>query len=351
MNKCLSLCPEDEKIILSGMSAKSLFFRSTPIKGCVLCVQEISGCIDATYSLRTLISEKALTIQVTIKNPVTQNFEVQEHRLEGPCSIFLSGIYELDDETASRFLQVPLPDSESQTRLVFEAQKWSQTIEGIKKTNKADRIIQVHRKFQKMLNGNLRIVNPYSSLLNLNASKIEYRRIHAMYLSLIESISIIFQYQRSIQEIVDDDGKIIQFIEVTLDDIKLANEIIEYCYSKIMQDELTSLGRDVLEKICELVNSIDRSFDDNCFTRRELKEKYHLSTYKVHSAISELAHKDMVTVIGRTSSSEYKYCLLRGVGDSENVLGLKDVKQIEKEYLQMQNNDSSNPQLHTKTDL
>src|SRR5207247_10350975 len=74
----LSLCPDEDLIKLTSLSNQALFYKGEDsLRHKVLAVEEVAGAEGARYAIRNLISAKRLTIETTVKNPVTGRLETQ----------------------------------------------------------------------------------------------------------------------------------------------------------------------------------------------------------------------------------------------------------------------------------
>lgn len=83
--------------------------------------------------------------------------------------------------------------------------------------------MKVHRNAQR-LRKPVYVVNPYARDLTFLDSQIRTRRDHPKYLTLIRSIGMLHQYQRPVKTAVHD-GKTVEYIEVTPEDIATASRL------------------------------------------------------------------------------------------------------------------------------
>jgi hypothetical protein len=99
------------------------------------------------------------------------------------------------------------------------------------------------------------------------------RRDHVKYLSLIRSVTLLQQYQRPIQK-VQFGQKTLSYIEATLDDIDVANRLVEEVLGRSL-DELQPQTRRLLVLVNEAIErecaklQIDRS--DFRFSRKDVR--------------------------------------------------------------------------------
>jgi Mn-dependent DtxR family transcriptional regulator len=114
-------------------------------------------------------------------------------------------------------------------------------------------------------------------------------RTNAHYLQFIEAITFIHQHQRPIK--IDNQGE--EYIETTLEDIELANELLkEVLLAK--SDELTKACRDFLEVIkAHLVKKKKTSF-----FRGDIREWTRLNPHNINHYLKTLNYYGYIRVVG-----------------------------------------------------
>ena len=104
------------------------------------------------------------------------------------------------------------------------------------------------------------MINPYADQLTFLDDKTRTRRDHEKYLTLIDSIALLHQYQRKIKTIpntgIDNDTEAepIEYIEVQPSDIKLANKLAHEILGRSL-DELPPQTRKLLKEIQQMVKT------------------------------------------------------------------------------------------------
>ena len=83
--------------------------------------------------------------------------------------------------------------------------------------------LTLHRNAQRLLRP-LLVANPFAESLTFLDDKTRTRRDHQKYLTLIRAVALLHQYQRPIKTTVHHD-QAVEYIEVTLDDIAVANRL------------------------------------------------------------------------------------------------------------------------------
>jgi hypothetical protein len=123
------------------------------------------------------------------------------------------------------------------------------------------------------------VVNPYAEQLTFLDDRTRTRRDHAKYLTLIDAIALLHQHRRVLRTARSGD-KLIEYIEVTLDDIALANELAHEVLGPSL-DELPPQTRRVLGMIESIVEQEARQRSvprrEVRFTRREPRSRCGMS--------------------------------------------------------------------------
>ncbi|MET1257491.1 hypothetical protein [Aliikangiella maris] len=320
------------------MTGQSLFYMGeTNLKNKILAIAEEEGAENASYALKLLQSEGEITIASTGKNATTGNMETQTYHVEGPVMLFLTTTaIDIDEELLNRCLVLTVNESVEQTEAIHQQQRYSDTLEGLLSKEKKSKLVTIHRNAQRLLRP-LKVVNPFAEQLTFLSNKTRTRRDHQKYLALIRSITLLHQYQREIKSIQQND-KVIEYIEVTLDDIKVANLLAHEVLGRTF-DELPPQTRKLLKLITEFVQQsceqqkIEHS--DYRFSRKQIREftGWGNTQLKVHCGRLE----DMEYLIahgggrGKTIAYQLNY---QGEGEqrSQFMMGLIDCEKLAEKY-------------------
>ncbi|MBN3066306.1 DNA primase, partial [Pectobacterium aquaticum] len=118
----------------------------------------------------------------------------------------------------------------------------------------------------------LKVVNPFASQLTFLSDKTRTRRDHMKYLTLIQSIALLHQYQREVKT-VSHRGQVIEYIEVERSDIVLANRLAHEILGRTL-DEMPPQTRNLLRLIQAMVNQMSHTQSKKPsevrFTRRDI---------------------------------------------------------------------------------
>ena len=345
MDAVLSFVPEEDKVKYSAMTGQSLFYMGeTNLKHKALAIVEEEGASRASYALKLLQSEGELTIASTGKDPVSGNLITQQYRVEGPVALLVTTTArDIDEELMNRCLVLSVDEGREQTRAIHQLQRDRRTLEGLIARRDKEALIALHQNAQRLLKP-LAILNPYARFLTFPDQTTRLRRDHEKYLTLIDTIAFIHQHQREIKHALSNvEGtaqrgeQAIEYIEVTLADIELANKIAHDVLGRSL-DELPPQTRRLLKLIDGYaVSECDRlkiKRADFRFSRRALREAitWGDTQLKMHLArLSELEY--LVTHRSKNNGFEYELVYdVAGADDSLRFPGLADIDALRCAY-------------------
>ena len=313
MDAILSFVPEEERIQSSAMTGQSLFYMGqTNLKHKILAIAEEEGAHRASYALKLLQSEGELTIASTGTDPQTGNLITQEYRVEGPMSLFMTTTaIDIDEELMNRCLVLSVDEAREQTRAIHKLQRERRTLAGLTKKHEKQAILAIHRNAQRLLRP-LAVVNPWADQLTFLDDRTRTRRDHEKYLTLIDTITLLHQYQRPIKTAVVAD-KTIEYIEATLADIELANKIAHEVLG-VSLDELPPQTRRVLAGLHSLVQDKIKTSGlaqrDIRFMRAEVRMALNVSEKQTRVHLERLAAMEYVLVHRGQRGQSFEYELL-----------------------------------------
>ena len=329
MEAILRFMPGEEQISYSAMTGQSLFYMGgMDLKHKVLAIAEEEGIRQASYALKLLQSEGQLTIASTGKDPGTGRMETQEYHVEGPVMIFLTTTaIDVDEELLNRCLVLTVDEDRKQTRAIHSQQRLSKTKEGLRATQNRATVIAVHQNAHRLLRP-LHVVNEYAEQLDFSDDQTRRRRDHTKYLTLIESVALLHQYQRPVHS-MDVGGKTIEYIEVIPRDIAVANTLAEAVLGKSI-DDLPPQTRRLLRALYEWVRGQceDLVVDQHefRFTRRVLREALGWSQTAIKRHLERIIDMEYI-IVHRAGSRMCEYELLydgRGREGQPTLCGLLD---------------------------
>jgi DNA primase len=306
----LSLCPEEDLIKLTALTDQALFYKGEDsLRHKCLAVEEVAGAEGARYAVRNLISAKKLTIEATIKNPLSGKMETQVNTVYGPTAVFETTTQpSTDAETKSRFVLLSIDESPEQTRLIVAAQRERHTLEAMIARKERAAIWRRHHAFQRSLRP-LCVVNPYEPLLGYGDERLATRRDQPKYLNLILAVAFLHQLKRPLRHhpLLGD------YIEATLDDIAIANELATELFGASL-DDLSSPSRNLACLMADYVaaQAAQRrtSWEKIDFTRRELREAIKWSDARLRIHLGELTALEYLGSLCGGTGSAFRYRLL-----------------------------------------
>jgi DNA primase catalytic core len=313
MDSILAFFPEESRVKYSAMTGQSLFYMGDyDLRHKILAIVEEAGAEKASYALKLLQSEQELRIASTGKNPQTGRMETQEYHVEGPVMIMLTTTaIDLDEELQNRCLTLAVDDSPEQTARIHTVQRERRTLAGLVAKAEHAGLLGLMKNVQRLLEP-LEVLNDYAPRLIFPTHQARNRRDHEKYLTLIDSIALLHQHQRPRRTRPVKGGKLIAYIEATLDDIALANQLAPEVLGRSL-DELPPQTRRLLDHVRALVRAKrERESDKTAalFTRRELHEGCGWSFTQLRVHLERLVEQEyLATRCGRFGSL-YVYELL-----------------------------------------
>ncbi|MDP2325272.1 MAG: DNA primase, partial [Gammaproteobacteria bacterium] len=159
------------------------------------------------------------------------------------------------------------------------------------------------------------------------------RRDHKKYLGLIKAIAFLHQYQRAVKS-VEHGGAVIEYVEVTLDDIEKANRLAGEVLGRTL-DELSPPSRLLLKMIREMVEARCRQEKaepaEFHFTRRDVRDWCRWSDSQVKCHIKQLEDLEYLYSVAGKKGKEYVYELLYSGGGEDGrpfLAGLMSVERL-----------------------
>jgi DNA primase len=301
MDAVLAFVPEEERVQYSAMTGQSLYYMGEmDLKHKVLAIVEEEGAARASYALKLLQSEGALSIASTGKDPSTGKLVTHQYRVEGPVMIFLTTTaIDLDEELLNRCLVLSVNEDREQTQAIHKLQREQQTLEGLLRKQERREIIRRHQTAQRLLKP-LFVANPRAPELTFPDNRTRMRRDHMKYLTLIRSIALLHQHQRPVKS-----AQGLSYVEATAEDIEIADRLMSGLLARSL-DELPPQTRRLLELIAAMVEGRGEDFR---FSRRDVREHTGWGHTQLRVHLDRLAEMEYLIVHqgGRGQSFVYEY--------------------------------------------
>jgi len=297
----LAFVPEEERIQYSAMTGQALYHMGEmDLKHKVLAIVEEEGAARASYALKLLQSEGALSIASTGKDPSTGKLVTHQYRVEGPVMIFLTTTaIDLDEELLNRCLVLSVNEDREQTQAIHKLQREQQTLEGLIRKQQRREIIRRHQNAQRLLKP-LFVANPRAPELTFPDNRTRMRRDHMKYLTLIRSIALLHQHQRPVKS-----AQGLSYMEATAEDIAIADRLMSGLLARSL-DELPPQTRRLLELIAAMAEGRGEDFR---FSRRDVREHTGWGHTQLRVHLDRLAEMEYLIVHqgGRGQSFVYEY--------------------------------------------
>jgi DNA primase len=338
LDAVLRFVPEEDRVVYSAMTGQSLFYMGDMnLKHKLLAIAEEEGAHRASYALKLLQSEGELTIASTSKDPTTGKLVTEAYHVEGPVMIALTTTAaEIDEELLNRCLVLSVDEGRTQTQAIHAAQRARRTLAGLQARAERETLLKLHQNAQRLLEP-LAVVNPYADRLTFLDDRTRMRRDHEKYLTLIDTIALLHQHQREVKTLPHGE-QALRYIEVTLADIALANELAHEVLGRTL-DELPPQTRRLLGLVVKMVEQecgaqqIRRG--DYRFSRRAVREytRWGDTQLKIHlSRLTELEYL-LVHRGGRGQSFEYELLFDGKTNtDAPHASGLIDIDTLTRDY-------------------
>ena len=330
----LRFMPEEQRFTCSAMTSQSLYYLGNEnLKHKILSIAEEEGVRDASYQLKLLQSEGHLSLVSTSKEKGSGRTSTERYTVEGPVQLLLTTTAtDLDPELMNRCLVVSVDESPGQTAAIHAQQRFARTLHGFTQKINAEQLVRLHQNAQRLLKP-LQVYNPYAEQLGFIGSQTRYRRDHEKYLTLINTITLLHQYQREIKT-AQIGGQSYPYLEVTRHDIALANRIADWALGRSI-DELPGPTRRLLMELHDWIGTEARKLriapTDFIFNRRQAREALQWNTTWLRHQLEHLVAHEYVIPHGRGQGRLHRYSLLfdgRGREGQPSLLGLVDAASL-----------------------
>lgn len=237
------LIPEEERVSITTLSENAFYyFGKQELKNKVILIEDLDGAENALYPLRELQTKKRIVKTIASKNTKGET-QTKYLVVEGPvCVAGCTTKEHIYEDNANRSFLIYLDESTTQDEKIMQYQR--QLSAGEINTYKQKEIQEFLQNTQRVLKP-ITIRNPFANKLNLPQSVFKPRRTNNHYLQFIEAITFYHQWQRH-RQFDKKTGE--EYIEVTIEDISNANELLKEVLLR-KSDELTGSCRNYFETL------------------------------------------------------------------------------------------------------
>jgi len=312
MESLAELVPPEDLISYTRITPQALYYaENRSFKHKLMIAGEDEGLLGSDYAMRELISSKRISLAAPVKDTETGKMKIVEYEVEGPIALMFSTTQPaIHYENATRCFMLSLDESREQTERVLKFQRERKTLDGLMRSLEGRALRRIHRNAQRLLKP-LLVVNPYAAGLKFMSSRIEARRDHEKYLSLIEAIAFLKQHQREVKRLPCEDHEL-EYIEVTREDIIEADKLMSEAVGD-QGDELSRTSRKLLDLIAEMVEKRARELEIEPravqFNRRDIREHTGWSDNQIKAHIKRLEELELLAVKAGEQGRMYRYSL------------------------------------------
>lgn len=304
----LSLFPAESIKQYTYISNKALLYDSKALNGKILAIDDMEGIMDCIPYLKSIIADQRISTLSTIADARIGQRSVQDISEKVALSIIVSSsdLNLLNEDIRRLFLTVTLDESQEQTRKIIENQIFSETAGGQRQLSIRKDIQKVHQNAQRLLKP-LQICFPDNLSISYPSTFLHNRRDMQIFISLVKSIALLHQYQRSVNNGI---------INVLESDIETAIELSKEAFA-ITHDELTPQGRAVLSCIRSFVEEQIKRVPRNCipisditFSRNDIRKLCGLSESYLRIIFKDLLKSGFIGKVTGKQGLQYSYVLL-----------------------------------------
>lgn len=203
LSRLMLLIPPEAYEELTDATAQSFYYAAIDAYSHkIIVVFEKQGSFKTQNPIRTFQSEGKLRIQVTVKNPETNQFVTQVKEVKGPVGFITTTTHpNIHSENETRCFSVYPNESTEQTERILSVIS-KQYSKGHKKID--EEVLRPFHNLQKLLKP-YPVIIPFTDAIEKAFPKniTRVRRDYSRFLALIEIIAILHQEQR---EKVNDEG-------------------------------------------------------------------------------------------------------------------------------------------------
>jgi hypothetical protein len=174
----------------------------------------------------------------------------------------------------------------------------------------------MHQNAQRLLRP-VKVIIPYTHLIEFPVKWLRVRRDHERFLSLIEAVAFLHQAQREEKQ---KNG--MPYIEATVEDYEKAYDLAKVVLGHSLQD-ISKPANDVYVNVKKIVKEKAKkagvSQTEYTFTRREIREEMNIPDHRLRRMLEELADMEYIVRVGGKQGKRVYYSLAE-LADSSTVM-------------------------------
>jgi len=343
LKSVLKLVPPEVVYTTTALTENVLFYPPYKEfwKHKILLLEDLDGSYAALLPLREFMSNQYISKYSTEHDPRSGEFKQKFLEAEGPIVIAGATTKEkLYEDNANRSFLLYVNESHDHKAKVMEHQ--SKQAAGLVNEKKTNEITDLIRNMQRLLH-TVKIINPYAPELRLPDYVFKPLRTNNHYLTLIKSITYLYQYQSP--EKKDKEGR--PYIETTLEHIAIANELSKELLLR-KSDELSGGLRDFFERLKSIISN-EKQQGQVSFYSKDIRGKLRLNPMRVNRYLRELEMRGYIHKTGGNQKKGYEYGITiwddyKILKDGINILD-KILERLNKKHLQSEAKKTKSPSI------
>jgi DNA primase catalytic core len=296
IKKISHLVPQERVKRYTRLSEKVLFnFGEYDLVNTLIIVEDYDGIgEEAEYAFRELISNRVLISGVSSKDEKNGEMGQSDKTVRGPIASMLATTKgEIYHDNSTRVFFISVDETEKQTSKIVAFKNQISAGEVNPNTQK-----EQEQKLQNFVNSlsPYTVKNPFLKHINLPVSHHQLRRLHELFTSFCEQITLINQHQRTVKN---------NEVTTEKEDVKMAIDLLfESIVLKV--DELDGSLRLFYEGLKAYAE--EKGKQDYAFTQREIRMKFLISQSTVYRYMESLLTLEYIekTYTGKSNTHHYK---------------------------------------------
>lgn len=287
--------PEDAVLSLTRLTNSSFYYlEEDELSGKLLLLHDLDGLSEESlFALRELQSAKSISNFRPYKDRKSGDIKTATTEIRGSfASLMATTKGTVYYDNLSRSIILGVSESPEQTKAIVEYQnkKRSGIINADAERNAKTLLQDIHRLLKPY-----EVINPYAHKLHIPVEGMMLRRLNDQFLSFVEQITILHQYQRT----QDEQGRLI----TTVEDLKIACALFfEPIFLKV-----SDLDSSLLQFYERLKSHVKVNVPDGRFRQRDIRQALGYSRTHVFSFFKELKQREYIRVVGGSANRGFVY--------------------------------------------
>jgi len=306
LNLLNKLVPEEDGLYFTQVTPRSFYYGEFDfLKYKSIFIAEGDGLKEAEFPIKQMMSEGRLSISYTKSDPKTGENTSESSNTEGPAQFIMTEPREgVNEEINNRCVILILDMSPEQTERIQAYQRLLDSPEGVALRKERDVICDFYRHVQREIKP-LSILNTFSKYFSFNTRSHQARREHQMYLTLLNCITLLNQFQR---EKVYKDGE--TYIKTHPIDIALCNFLARFIFSRSLEHlppQTTLFMISLVKHFLEEAKKSMIEFEQIWFYRKDARDITNLSNTRTHEHINRMVDHEILTSRRDANGISYRF--------------------------------------------